>query len=96
MLDISTKPVHFFLDFNAVIVNLSSLSPDQQKRCLTDIGSNVKILKSYIEENLTIKENNLDIPKEGIAVLEQQLVLRMRLRHGSPHWKKTLGFNKNK
>ncbi|MEE0420896.1 MAG: PadR family transcriptional regulator [Lachnospiraceae bacterium] len=75
MLDISTKPVHFFLDFNAVIVNLSSLSPDQQKRCLTDIGSNVKILKSYIEENLTIKENNPDIPKEGIAVLEQQLVL---------------------
>ena len=31
MLDISCKPIHIFLDFNAVIVNLDSLSKDNQK-----------------------------------------------------------------
>ncbi len=75
MLEISTKPVHFFLDFNAVIVNLSSLAPAKQKLCLSDISSNVKELKEYIEDNLKLKENNSDIPKEGIAVLRQQLIL---------------------
>ena len=31
MLDISSKPIHIFLDFNAVIVNINNLSPDKQK-----------------------------------------------------------------
>ncbi|MDC7291723.1 PadR family transcriptional regulator [Blautia schinkii] len=75
MLEISTKPVHFFLDFNAVIVNLSSLSPEKQEMCLSDIHNNVNVLKSYMEENLAAKEDNPDIPQEGIAVLKQQLAL---------------------
>lgn len=32
MLDISSKPIHIFLDFNAVIVNINNLSPDKQKK----------------------------------------------------------------
>lgn len=75
MLEISTKPVHFFLDFNAVIVNLSSLPPEKQVVCLSDIHNNVKVLKSYMEENLAAKEDDPDIPQEGIAVLKQQLAL---------------------
>lgn len=75
MLNISAKPVHFFLDFNAVIVNLSSLPPKLQKLCLQDISGNVKELKESIKDNLKRKEKNPDIPKEGMAVLKQQLIL---------------------
>lgn len=75
MLDISTKPIHFFLDFNAVIVNLSSLSPEKQKQCLGDIECNIKTLKTYLEENMAMKENDSGIPETGMAVLKQQLIL---------------------
>ena len=32
MLEIASKPIHIFLDFNAVIVNLDSLPPKQQEQ----------------------------------------------------------------
>lgn len=75
MLDISAKPIQIFLDFNAVIVNLDSLSPESQVLCLTDIESNVKILKTYLEENIRQKENVSEIPETGMAVLQQQFIL---------------------
>ena len=64
MLGISAQPVNIFLDFNAVIVNLHSLSPD-----------NVKALKRYLENNISLKENAPEIPETGIAVLQQQFIL---------------------
>ncbi|MBU3875395.1 PadR family transcriptional regulator [Faecalicatena sp. AGMB00832] len=75
MQEISDMPIHIFLDFNAVIVNLDSLPPEKQKACITDIQENVKTLKSYLEENLRLKENVPDIPETGMAVLRQQLIL---------------------
>lgn len=75
MLEISSKPIQIFLDFNAVIVNLDRLSPENQKLCLTDIESNVKMLKTYLEENIRQKENVSEIPETGIAVLQQQFIL---------------------
>ncbi|WP_095173446.1 MULTISPECIES: PadR family transcriptional regulator [Blautia] len=75
MLEISTKPIHFFLDFNAVIVNLPSLSPEKRKQCLGDIECNIKTLKTYLEENMAMKENDSGIPETGMAVLKQQLIL---------------------
>lgn len=75
MFEIAEKPVHIFLDFNAVIVNLDSLSPENQKRCLEKIEENIKILKAYVEENITLKENVPEIPETGMAVLQQQLIL---------------------
>lgn len=75
MFDIASKPIHIFLDFNAVIVNLSSLSTEKQTACLTDIEKNIKILKAYIEENINTKENIPDIPDTGKAVLQQQFIL---------------------
>lgn len=75
MQEISAMPVHIFLDFNAVIVNLDSLPPEKQKACIADIQENVKTLKSYLEENLRAKENVPDIPETGMAVLRQQLIL---------------------
>lgn len=75
MTDISAKPIHIFLDFNAVIVNLDSLPPESQKSCIDNIEQNINTLKSYLEENFRIKENVPEIPETGIAVLQQQIVL---------------------
>ena len=75
MIEISLKPIHIFLDFNAVIVNLDSLSRENQKVCLANIEVNIKTLKSYLEENESLKKNAPEIPETGMAVLEQQLIL---------------------
>lgn len=75
MEDIACMPVHIFLDFNAVIVNLSSLPPDKQRSCVVNIENNVKTLKGYLEENIAVKENAPEIPEEGMAVLQQQFIL---------------------
>ena len=75
MMDISLKPIHIFLDFNAVIVNLMSLTPEKQKLCLDNIEENVKTLKQYLEENISLKENSPESPETGFAVLQQQFIL---------------------
>lgn len=75
MLEISCKPVRMFLDFNAVIVNLDSLSLQEQKTCLEHIEENIKSLKGYIEKNIEMKKDEPAIPKTGMAVLKQQLIL---------------------
>lgn len=75
MLEIAAKPIRIFLDFNAVIVNLTSLTPENQNTCLSNIEDNVKILKTYIKENISIKEHIPEIPETGMAVLRQQLLL---------------------
>lgn len=75
MFEIAQKPVRIFLDFNAVIVNLEQLSFEKRNICLNDIEEQVNILKSYIEENIALKENMPEIPETGMAVLRQQLVL---------------------
>ena len=75
MFEISSKPIHLFLDFNAVIVNLENISPESQKLCIADIEQNVKTLKKNLEENLRTKENVPEIPETGMAVLRQQFVL---------------------
>lgn len=75
MMEIAGKPIHIFLDFNAVIVNLDSLPADKQKSCLANIEENVAKLKSYLQENILAKENVPEIPETGMAVLHQQLIL---------------------
>lgn len=75
MIEISCKPINIFLDFNAVIVNLESMSKENQKECLDNIESNMNVLKSYLEENIALKENAPDIPITGMAVLKQQFLL---------------------
>jgi hypothetical protein len=75
MLEISCKPINVFLDFNAVIVNLESMEKEQQRECLDNIESNINVLKSYLEENIDLKENAPDVPATGMAVLQQQFRL---------------------
>lgn len=86
MLEISAKSINIYLDFNAVIVNLDSLPPDRQKRCLTEIGQNIKRLKAYQEENLREKADRPDIPNTGKAVLQQQYLLTQAIEN----WLQTL------
>lgn len=75
MLEISRKPINIFLDFNAVIVNLESMTKEQQRECLDNIESNMNVLKTYLEENIALKESDPDIPVTGMAVLQQQFLL---------------------
>ena len=75
MLEIAAKSIHIYLDFNAVIVNLDSLPQEKQNLCLTEIESNVRQLKSCLEENFLAKENMPDVPENGMAVLQQQRML---------------------
>lgn len=75
MLEISCKPINIFLDFNAVIVNLDSMSKESQKECLDNIEININVLKTYLEENIALKEDDPNIPATGIAVLHQQFLL---------------------
>ncbi|MBD5543576.1 MAG: PadR family transcriptional regulator [Lachnospiraceae bacterium] len=75
MLEISRKPINIFLDFNAVIVNLESMTKEQQRECLDNIESNMNVLKTYLEENIALKESDPDIPVTGMAVLRQQFLL---------------------
>ena len=90
MLEISAKAIHIYLDFNAVIVNLDSLSQEKQKECLTQIEDNVRQLKSYLEENLLVKENAADVPENGMAVLQQQFILAQSIEN----WISTLTKNR--
>ena len=75
MLEIAAKPIHIFLDFNAVIVNLDSLPLKIQQSYVNSIEKNIKTLKTYLEENILEKENIPEIPETGMAVLQQQYVL---------------------
>ena len=90
MLEIASKPVRIFLDFNAVIVNLDSLPKEKQKSCLTEIENNMETLKGYIEENIRLKEHLPEIPKTGMAVLEQQLILAQALETWIEELKETM------
>ena len=75
MHEIASQPIRIFLDFNAVIVNLSQLSPEDRQSCLQDIEGNIKVLKSYLEGNIREKEQDADVPETGMAVLRQQYML---------------------
>jgi DNA-binding PadR family transcriptional regulator len=75
MLAIAAQPVHFFLDFNAVIVNIDKVTPEKRALCLNGIRQGVQTLKSYLEKNLDTKGKAADIPQAGMAVLRQQYLL---------------------
>ena len=51
------------------------MEKEQQRECLDNIESNINVLKSYLEENMDLKENVPDVPATGMAVLHQQFQL---------------------
>lgn len=90
MLEISTRPIRLFLDFNAVVVNLESMPREGQKECLDGIEGNMKALKAYLEENLAQKETAPDVPFTGMAVLRQQFLLAQTIEEWIASLKKEL------
>lgn len=90
MHEISKKPVHMFLDFNAVIVNLESMPKEEQKECLDEIEMNTDILLKYLEDNLEWKEKAEDVPATGMAVLHQQIRLAQVIKAWIADLKKSL------
>ncbi len=91
MFDIASKPINIFLDFNAVIVNLESMSMQKQQECICNIENNLKVLKSYIEENIEAKEKASSVPAVAMAVLQQQYLLAQTLEEWVTSTKETLG-----
>lgn len=75
MTEISLAPVNIFLDFNAVIVNLDSVSNEQKAEYIGNIENSVKRLRETIKENIALKENDDSIPETGKMVLRQQYAL---------------------
>ena len=51
------------------------MTQERQRECLDNIESNINVLKTYLEENIALKENAPDIPATGMAVLHQQFLL---------------------
>lgn len=75
MRELSGAPIRMFLDFNAVIVNLHALPPDEQAACLSAIRAQVAALRASLEDNLSAKSSAPDVPWTGLAVLRQQHAL---------------------
>ena len=90
MHEISKKPIHLFLDFNAVIVNLESMPEEEQRECLDEIEMNIDILLNYLENNQKLKERAEDVPATGMAVLRQQITLAQAIKTWIADLKKTL------
>lgn len=75
MLGIAARPINIFLDFNAVILNLDSLSPTDQKACIGIIEANVNKMKLKLEEDISDSNASKEIPEAGKAVMQQQMLL---------------------
>ena len=73
MMETASKPIHFFLDFNAVIVNLDKLPPESQQSCIASIEENIEILnrKSFIDHGdieVRMKESEQNYYKTCINI----------------------------
>lgn len=91
MMETSHAPINIFLDFNAVIVNLDSVSKEQQKQCIENIKQSVSELKSIIQKNIKIKKDESTIPATGMAVLHQQMILAQAIETWIDDVKKIAG-----
>ena len=67
------------------------MAKEQQRECLDNIESNINVLKSYLEENISMKEYAPDIPATGMAVLHQQFLLVQAIEEWIATLKKKLG-----
>lgn len=79
-----------------MIVNLDSLSPEQQRDCISDIEKNIQTLKVYLEDHLSAKEKLLGIPETGLAVLKQPLMLAEAIEAWIVSLKKKIEFTWNR
>lgn len=85
MENVSCEPINFYLDFNAVIVNLPNLSEKNRKICLDNIKENLLKTRQELEQNLKQKEKLSSISKEALAVLNQQYQLALAIENWIKH-----------
>ena len=71
-------------------VNLKRMTKESQKECLDNIENNMKVLKTYPEKNIALKESVDDIPATGMAVLQQQYMLAKAIEEWICTLKKSL------
>lgn len=70
--EISVQPIHLFLDFNAVMMNLDEIPQEDRHRYLQNIYGGICKLKQEIASNMECKKH---IPEMGRSILEQQYLL---------------------
>ena len=73
-----------------MVVNLESMEKERQKECLDNIGENIAVLKTYLEENIALKKNAPDVPATGMAVLRQQFLLAQAIEEWLAAFKEEL------
>lgn len=79
MNEVSCEPINFYLDFNAVIVNLAGLTKTEKNKYITNIKENLSRIKNELEENITLKKGQASVSKEGFDVLQQQYQLTIAI-----------------
>ena len=79
MSEIACKPINIFLEFNAVIVNLDSLTPADQKQCLDNIEANVKNLKGDLEENMALPLTIQGLGPEEIGLRVRKIADKLQI-----------------
>lgn len=72
MTKFSLTETRVFLDFNAVIVNLSLLDDSSAKECIANIKNSIENTKTQISEQLSMPNDRSFL---GQAILEQQSML---------------------
>lgn len=83
----SLTETRVFLDFNAVIVNLSLVDDDFADECIANIKNSIQNTKKQIMEQLPTHK---DIPLFGRTILEQQFLLLETLEKWEEDFEKEL------
>ncbi len=83
----SLSEIRVFLDFNAVIVNLSLLDNDSIIEYMTNIRNSIQTTKAQISEQLTTQKNRSLF---GQTILEQQFMLLKTLEDWEKNFEKQL------
>lgn len=76
LLLLSQKPVNIFLSLNAVILNLDYLAPEQQRHCMENMETQIRILREHIQK---VQAERRSIPMKGQMIIQQQLQLARML-----------------
>ena len=83
----SLSETRVFLDFNAVIVNLSLLDNDSIMEYMTNIKNSIQTTKAQISEQLSTQKNRSLF---GQTILEQQFMLLKTLEDWEKNFERQL------
>lgn len=88
MLGIAARPINIYLDFNAVILNLDSLAPTDQRACISIIEANVKKMKVEMDNQWVNTQNSTVIPETGKSLYDNSFIYLKQSRNGLKKLKK--------